>query len=197
MESETPVMAPQVHAEFRCEMEEEVVGLRFETFFRGDRLVKRVASNQVGVPDRGREDSRDGVGEELRKLIRDRDGDALRFRASLEGVEHPSLAKRPRPGVRGFEEDLLEAHFLRADECRRFPEERILREAREAHALGTSRGHKSPWRGNAKRAVRPPACRITAADPSLSGAPGGGGMTPSCCLRPPACPRPPGSPPPP
>ena len=155
MESETTVLAPQVHAQFRSEMEDEVVGLRFEALFRGDRLVKRVAPNQVRVADRRREDSRDGVGEELRQLVRDRDGDPLRLRASLEGVEHPRLAKGPRAGVRGFEENLLQAHFLGADEGGGFQEERILREGCELHAVGTLRGHKSPWRGTAKRASRP------------------------------------------
>src|SRR5207245_3730840 len=145
-------------------MQDEVVGLRFEALFRGSRLVTRVAPNQVRVADLRREDPRDGVGEEVRQLGRDRDGDPLRLRASLEGVEHPRLAKGPRAGVRGFEENLLQAHFLGADEGGGFQEERILREGCELHAVGTLRGHKSPWRGNAKRASRPWACRVMASE---------------------------------
>src|SRR5207244_12119385 len=139
-------------------------GIGCEVHVRCEPSLSRIAPMQVRVSARRRQASRDGVGEELRELVRDRDGGPLRLRASLEGVEHPRLAKGPRAGVRGFEENLLQAHFLGADEGGGFQEERILRERCELHAVGTPRGPKSPWRGTAKRASRPWALLVPAAD---------------------------------
>src|SRR6059036_3854516 len=44
------------------------------------------------------------------------DRDSIRRGPALERLEDPRLSEVPRPGVRGFQEDLFEADLLRPDE---------------------------------------------------------------------------------
>src|SRR6266704_6387982 len=150
VESESTVLPAEVHAHLRGEVDDEVVRLGSEAALCRNRLAEREPTDEVRILQGRDEDSRDGVREEARELVRRCDRDPIGSRPLLEGVEDARLAQTPGSGVRRLEEDLLEAHLLPEDESGGFPEERILREAGELHGLRNAGRHKSPWRGRAK-----------------------------------------------
>src|SRR5467141_857584 len=133
MQTKATILASQVHPQLYCKAEHEVVRLRFEAVFRGNRLAQCESACQVRVLQDGDEDARDRVREEFRDLVRGRDGDAVRGRALLQGLEDAGPPESPSSSVRGLEEDFLEADLLGPDERRCFPHERKLGEGPEFH----------------------------------------------------------------
>ena len=133
MEAEVPVESTKGHVELGREMEEEIVGIQSEPLLRGDGFPEGVPADQVRVADRGDEDPRDGVGQEVGEPVPLDDGHAPVRRALLQSLHHPLPPEAPGPGEGFVREDVLEGDPLRPDVGGRLPEEGVLREDGDLH----------------------------------------------------------------